>query len=316
MNIKAVSEQLTVLFATSTLLIAVLPYSTSSDRSTALAQSLPHPSTEFAQSIPVSDLADFNLSPDIQSFIPAHLDNQPNNPSGGRGVLGTDDRIEVLSQTYPWSTIGRVEGVDANGESYICTGTLVSVDVVLTNAHCVVDATTQQLSQAIRFIPNLINGQIPDAADVAYVEDAYIGTDFGDRLSTPHPDDWAFLKLDKPLGEKYGWLGWSSFPGSTLSSPEYQEQLIFVGYSGDYPHENPGATAGVQFGCSILDEMEEVLLHDCDTFGGSSGGPILGLVNGELRIIAINTAEVLDTESGETIINLAVSIDRIIAQLN
>lgn len=316
MNTQAVSQQLTVLFATSTLLTAVLPHLTSSDRSTASAQSLIHPSTELAQSVLVSNLADFNLSPDMQSFIPAHLDNQPNHPNGGRGVLGTDDRIEVLSQTYPWSAVGRVEGVDANGESYICTGTLVSVDVVLTNAHCVVDATTQQLSQAIRFMPNLINGQIPDAADVAYVEDAYIGTDFSDRPRTLHPDDWAFLKLDKPLGEKYGWLGWTSLPVSTLSSPEYQAQLIFLGYSGDYPDENPGATAGAQIGCSVVDEMEEVLLHDCDTFGGSSGGPILGLVDGELRIVAINTAEALDTESGETIINLAVSIDRIIAQLN
>ncbi|MBD2069517.1 trypsin-like peptidase domain-containing protein [Leptolyngbya sp. FACHB-671] len=316
MNTKAVFKQFAILFAASTSLTAVSPHLTSSDRSTASARFLTHPDTELAQSMPISDLASFNLSPDIQSFIPAHLDNQPDSPTGGRGVLGTDDRIEVLSQAYPWSTIGRIEGIDVNGESYICTGTLVSGDVVLTNAHCVVDITTQQLSQAIRFMPNLINNQIPDAADVAYVEGVYVGTDFSDRPSHPHPDDWAFLKLDKPFGEKYGWLGWSSLPISTLSSPEYQEQLIFVGYSGDYPNENPGATAGAQFGCSILDEMEEVLLHNCDTFGGSSGGPILGLVDGELKIVAINTAEAVDTESGEIIINLAVPIDRIVAQLN
>jgi V8-like Glu-specific endopeptidase len=315
MKTKVSLKQLIALLATSIFSTAIAPLSLS-DRSSASAQSLAYPSTESTRSIFISDLADFNLSSETQSFIPPHLNNQPNLPTGGRGVLGRDDRTEVLSQAYPWSTIGRIEGIDVNGESYICTGTLISADVVLTNAHCVVDISTQQLSQTIRFMPNLINGQIPDAADVAYVGDVYVGTDFSDRPNLPHADDWALLKLDKPLGDKYGWLGWSSLPISTLSNSDYQEQLIFVGYSGDYPRNNPGATAGAQFGCSILDEMEDVLLHDCDTFGGSSGGPILGLVDGELRIIAINAAEALDSESGEPITNLAVSIDRIIAQLN
>jgi hypothetical protein len=34
-------------------------------------------------------------------------------------------------------------------------------------------------------------------------------------------------------------------------------------------------------GCSIVREEQEVLFHDCDTKGGSSGGPIIGLVGGE-----------------------------------
>lgn len=64
-------------------------------------------------------------------------------------------------------------------------------------------------------------------------------------------------------------------------------------------------------------------MHDCDITGGSSGGPILTEVNGEWRIVAVNSAErtQLLTEGGEStsrqvgVMNYAVQISRIVDTL-
>ncbi|NJR76608.1 MAG: hypothetical protein HC773_29760 [Scytonema sp. CRU_2_7] len=70
-----------------------------------------------------------------------------------------------------------------------------------------------------------------------------------------------------------------------------QKKFIFVGYSGDFPNPKkrgydflsagPGWTASFQGKCSILGDEQNILFHDCDTTGGSSGGPIIGVMNGQ-----------------------------------
>jgi V8-like Glu-specific endopeptidase len=243
-----------------------------------------------AQDSPTLQSSVFGLVTDPEPFIPDGL-RQSNNPSeGSRGVIGLDDRVPMTSRSYPWSAIGRLESPVAENTVFICTGSLVASDVVLTNAHCIIDPETHQPRLDTRFKPNLVNGRLQDEADVATVI-AYIeGTDFQGNNAVLHPDDWAFLKLDKPLGEKYGTISWASLSlADLIGNPE---QYIMVGYSGDFPDNNPGATASAHVGCSILgDTEEEVLRHNCDTFGGSSGGPILALIDDEFRIVALNVAE-------------------------
>ena len=108
---------------------------------------------------------------------------------------------------------------------------------------------------------------------------------------------------------------WKSLPSSTLEAN--RNKYIFVGYSGDFPDANKqkyqfftagkGWTASVQEGCSILNEDSNILFHDCDTSGGSSGGAIIGVIGNKPYIIALNNAEY--KRNGEAIINLAVKID-------
>lgn len=96
-----------------------------------------------------------------------------------------------------------------------------------------------------------------------------------------------------------------------------RNKYIFVGYSGDFPDNNlkkynfftagKGWTASVEDGCSIVEEDSNILFHDCDTSGGSSGGAIIGVVGNQPYILALNNAEY--KESGEAIINLGVKID-------
>ena len=263
----------------------------------------------------VNTLAELGFDPEAtESFIPESLTVSSNPAEGSRAIIGEDDRVLLTSQSYPWSAVGQISGIAPNGNGYICTGSLVAPDVVLTNAHCVMDSDTGEMARNVKFKPNLINGRVTDLNDIANVHSVLLGTDFADGRN-PHPDDWAFVALDRPLGQKYGTLALAPLPTATLAQAPFLDNLVMVGYSGDFPASNPGQSASAHIGCSIVDAWQDVVLHACDTYGGSSGGPILGLVNDEVRIVALNSAEATDRDTGEGIINFAVKIPRIVNQL-
>jgi protease YdgD len=248
------------------------------------------------------------------TFIPEGLGVSDNPAEGGRGVIGEDNRVLMTSRSFPWTAVGRIYGLKANGDEYTCTGTLVAADIVLTNAHCVLNPETGEFSQKIAFLPNLINGRLVTDEDIAFAVEVLAGTGFVNQPNA-NADDWAFIKLNKPLGMKYGTLGMTPLSTAELAQAPFVESLVMVGYSGDFPAESPGQTASAHLGCSVLGEEREIVVHVCDTYGGSSGGPILGNVNGEPRIVALNSAELIDRATGEGIVNLAVKIPRILSQL-
>ncbi|GJD19295.1 hypothetical protein RIVM261_042510 [Rivularia sp. IAM M-261] len=263
------------------------------------AQNNPKP-PEFTK---FKDASQFKIPGNGKPFIPSNLKTSV--APGNRGIPdGVDDRTPMTSRDYPWSTIGRVEGTTVDDNNYHCTGTLIHDNLVLTNAHCVLDEKTGILSKKINFLPNFIDGEVSDTRDIAMVQRVIYGTDF--RGGDDH-NDWAILVLDRPLGRKYGYLGWKSLSTSTLvSNPN---KFFFVGYSRDFPKYNPGMTAGFEKGCSIVGEKANLLRHDCDTAGGSSGGAIIATINGQYYIVAINNAEIKNLYTGQDIINTAVKID-------
>lgn len=262
------------------------------------------------------DAGKLRIQGNNKPFMPSNLGQSAKpNEGGTRGIPDQiDDRIPMLSRKYPWSTIGRVQGTTADANSYHCTGALIAEDIILTNAHCVIDPENGKLSQRIQFLPNVIDGQVQDTRDVAEVVDVVYGTNFKDGAKLD-ANDWAVMKINKPLGRKYGYLGVKSVASSTLV--RNQKKYFFVGYSGDFPGAKyqqyftagAGWTASFQAGCSILKEEANFLLHDCDTAGGSSGGPIIALVDGEPYVIALNEGEVKNSSTKRDLFNVAVKID-------
>lgn len=279
----------------------------------AWAQSVNNTPPKFVK---LEDAGNFKITGDGNPFKPTNL-KESNKPSDttSRGIIGSDDRLPMISRTYPWSTVGKIVGIEADSNSeYTCTGTLISEDIVLTNSHCVISPESHHLSQKIYFLPNVINREY-DKTDVAEGIKVVYGTDFTQSFHDSQVNDWALIKLNKPVGLKYGYLGWKSLPPSTLIANK--DKFIFVGYSGDFPNPEkegyqeftagPGWTASYQYGCSITSEKQGTLYHDCDTTGGSSGGSIIGIINGQPYIVALNDAEIRDSD-GKGVINLGVEI--------
>lgn len=274
-----------------------------------------------SQMKPMQAVTSLKLKSDSQPFLPKNV-RISDNPFPFRAVIGQDDRVPMVSREFPWSAIGRIEGISAEGKRYSCTGTLIAANIVLTNAHCVVNPDTHRVSKAIQFLPNLVNGNLKDDADIAVVESYYYGTDFKGDVETVDVDDWAILKLDKPLGQQYGYLGWKAAP--SLELKRLSKTLALVGYSMDFPKQpktasgleltaGPGLTAGVHQGCSIVDERNGLLLHDCDSKGGASGGPILAKVDGEYYVVALHAGW---RKVNGTVTNYAVKISQIQARIN
>ncbi|WP_404783555.1 trypsin-like serine peptidase [Altericista sp. CCNU0014] len=225
-----------------------------------------------------------------------------------RIIIGTDDRTPILTRAYPWSAIGRIE-ISTATEGYTCTGTLIGLDIVLTNAHCLMDEQTKQPMipknaspdnpAQIKFSPSMIRGT---ALDTARVIDYRYGTK--DPYTNPG-DDWAILKLDQPLGARYGYLGWRNL---NFANPKIRQatrdRLTLVGYARDFPtarnteYGTGGETAGMNQTCSIeglvaQKGLKGVLLHRCDSNPGTSGGPIFAqFSNGNYYIVGLHSGSV------------------------
>jgi protease YdgD len=283
---------------------------------TPLLQAKPKP---IAAPIPIT----LQSSNTKEPFQPKDRTKSPKSyADGDRVIIGTDDRTPVLTRAYPWSAIGRIEITTAN-EGYTCTGTLIGLDIVLTNAHCLMDEQTKQPMipknappdnpAQIKFSPSMIRGE---ALDTARVIDYRSGTN--DPYTHPG-DDWAILKLDQPLGERYGYIGWRDL---NFANPKMlqatRDRLTLVGYAADFPTQRnteygtSGETAGMNQNCSIeglvtQKGLKGVLLHRCDSNPRASGGPIFAqFSNGNYYIVGLHSGSA-DLEQSQMLSNGEVS---------
>ncbi|MGV0023730.1 trypsin-like serine peptidase [Phormidesmis priestleyi] len=195
--------------------------------------------------------------------------------------------------------MGRIDWVINGKPEHMCTGTLISKDLVLTNAHCLVeniDPKTGKLKQPVFFFPSMKEGKILEKEPAKVIAFDY-GKEF---LKGNVADDWAIFKLDKPLGDKYGYLGWRNLNLSDASVLKtLRNKIRLAGYSGDFPNQKlrgqlnlggkEGDTAGVHVGCSVDAVDRGVIVHDCDSMGGASGSSLIALFNdGKYYIVGLH----------------------------
>lgn len=270
-----------------------------------------------------SALVDIPFNPDLDgSSVPSEDLGQVDSPlgEGSRVIIGRDERYPVLSRQSPWATMGRLEWRDRGRITSTCTATLIGPSSILTNSHCLTylryNESTQDFDKyfitpdryarllgldngqsKMVFKANMIDGQSFGEASVVSFEAGW-SVEYQDAV-----DDWAVLRLDRSIGNDYGYMGWRhlDFTDPDIVNAVF-EKIHLLGYAGDFPIErmrefgNPTETAGVDLACSIVGVWPQeslyagTLAHDCDTNPGASGGPIFAkFSDGQYYLVGLHS---------------------------
>jgi hypothetical protein len=245
-------------------------------------------------------------------------------------------------QYQPASSIGLLMVQFQNGEAFSCTAFLVGKRLILTAKHCL--GSSPVLGSDIRemkffalygnALASTIAARPPNepydlhpenhseaVARVAGV--AALGASTGRAA-----DDWALLRLNQNLGERFGW-----FLLSRRSAAEFASLRVFhAGYHGGVSdHFHRARVLGVEWGCrlerlyptasefSAAGDPQQSLFnpsrvgawqHSCDSSHGASGSPIYEIVGDSNRnrrgsLLAISVAgssiEVWSTHARNTL---------------
>lgn len=202
------------------------------------------------------------------SFSPFTVYSDENENAIFEQIFGADNRITVTDTTNGFfPKIVKIEGIgyhDGSGQyvPLMGTGTMIASDVVLTSAHVVYSSAKNEYFTNIKVTPAITDGSTPfGASGVAQIKinDAY--------ASNPSPEnDYAVIKLSKPLGTQTGYLSLST----NIKTGDYAQT---AGYPGDRPGKMVFASGNIE------NVLENKLNYKIDTRGGQSGSPILNADN-------------------------------------
>lgn len=224
----------------------------------------------------------------------------------GHNVFGKNDKKIVSTSERQFQLIGKL--VTPNGT---CTASLVWKNLVLTAAHCVI-VDGELVKGKFTFLLGESDGNAVAESEITH---AWWGTTQPD---TRRSRDWAILKLDKPLGEEYGYFGWKS------STPENLTNMMQAGYGGLF--YKGSEMTGVK-NCSFqkIFNSTGVIYHDCDSSRGDSGSPLFTCSKGsksQCSIVALHVAEMRDgntsqfvDEYSEEYANIAISTESFASKL-
>lgn len=223
-------------------------------------------------------------------------------------VFGKDRRQALNIKKLPQV------GLLLSGDGFACTATLVARDLVVTAAHCVTEPETGQQIGRLVFYAGYRDGEF---RGVSAIKKVYTGKGGNRKAGFISTDDWALLKLTRPLGDALGKVAVEKL--STAADHDASD-VFSIGYSSDFLG---GDIASFDSDCRLtateVHSGINTLLHNCSTRKGASGGPLLYVKDGKAKIIAINSSErrYLDktivpsgVEYADSIANVAVPSER------
>lgn len=170
------------------------------------------------------------------------------------------DRADRRAELIGWEGVGRL---DIAGKS-TCSGALIAPDLVLTAAHCVVDAKTRPYKPGqIMFRAGLRNGDFVAASRGLAVAvmpgyDNSVGVT-GDSIR----HDLALIKLASPIARA------QAQPFQIHRSSKKRGELMVASYG-----RGRNSALSIQRECHVLDFSKGIYAFDCDITFGSSGAPV------------------------------------------
>jgi len=205
-------------------------------------------------------------------------------------IFNGDQRIEVPEQYGALE--GKIGMLYEQSTQTLCTAFCVGQGIIATAAHCLfqpknnklpdLNEVTFRLSYGKTYQTSGINGRHTPFAKNSI---AVGTTSFNNEPPLSAPKDWALVRLERPIC-RFGPLKIDPRPVQELIEKSQQKKIFQVAYHWDWKHWQLAYSTP----CKVSRDFDqikwrfikqhfinfhELVLHDCDTGGASSGSPIL-----------------------------------------
>lgn len=205
-------------------------------------------------------------------------------------IFGSDDRRDVPDTLSALE--GKIGMLYEQSTQTLCTAFCVGKDIIATAAHCLFQPKNNRLPDLEDVTFRLNYGKTYLTAGIFARRTPFtknyiaVGTTvFNNEPPLSAPRDWALVKLERPIC-RFGVLKVDPRPVPDLIKKSEENKIFQVAYHWDYKHWQ----LAYSMPCRIQRDYEQIkwrfvrqhfidydqlLLHNCDTGGASSGSPLL-----------------------------------------
>jgi protease YdgD len=192
------------------------------------------------------------------------------------------EHMVVEAAEYPWSAVGRLN----TGGRGFCTGVLVDEQHVLTDAHCLFYRTEGRWwkPNELHFVAGYQRDTNVSHSKVKGYELAPGYRAQGGVSLASIMNNWALVKLEKPLGRQTGWLGLKNLDKDLIQRlRDGQGALLQAGYRRNAQH---AITVGFDCRPDGFFAAESRIGNRCQLKPGRADLPFLVYIDGSFSVVA------------------------------